>query len=378
VIRSDGALVVGCYNASPMAADYFVLLQGDDPFSITNVVDIEAVQPWTPTQLRHLTPSGLMGFYQAFTLPSGVDLTTITDPRIMAFLALDSDGDGIPNLWELTLGISPTDPRDAGMMASGYNLTWLQMYQILSTLPEAYFAQASTNVVAGASNVAVQVAFTKPFSGKVYYTLGGTAVGGNSGTNMDYYTPSGSVGVANATSASLNIRLVPPAGVSLSERTLVISLSTSNDIASMAYSVRASASVQTVHILPSSQGVYLGSLTISNGLPVDAQTVKMAVRPTSTGGNLALFDVAGNPLLGDSFSVPVVADASGFQLSGPFSRVIAATPLGRNINLNLAFGLTTVTNTNSFTVPVTLTLGGLTGSGVSYSGQGWLNLVRVQ
>jgi Bacterial TSP3 repeat/Carboxypeptidase regulatory-like domain/Bacterial Ig-like domain (group 2) len=54
-----------------------------------------------------------------------------------SFASLDSDGDGMPDTWEIANGLNPFDPTDAGLDPDGDGLTNLQEYQ-LGTNPHVY------------------------------------------------------------------------------------------------------------------------------------------------------------------------------------------------------------------------------------------------
>jgi hypothetical protein len=284
-------------------------------------------------------------------------------------------GDGISDGWKLQHGLSPFGPSVAGQIPLGDTRTWLQIYQadaISSQLPVASCAVLATNIIAGASNVAVQVRFSKNYSGNVTYQVTGTAVPSATGLG-DYIPPSGIIAVSNATSATISITLTPPPAIELA-RTLLVALSIPSSNVSYTISTN---SVETVQILPSAQGVFLGTLAITNGPLIGVQPVKMALRQGGN-GNTAFFDLTPSPLLGNTFSVHVVSSQSGFQLNGQgYTNQISNTPWGRNMNLNFAFGFTT-TNGTVFSTPVTIGLGGLTASGKTYNGSGTLTLSKSQ
>ena len=54
-----------------------------------------------------------------------------------SFAELDSDGDGMPDAWEIANGLNPYDPTDAGLDPDGDGLTNLQEYK-LGTNPHVY------------------------------------------------------------------------------------------------------------------------------------------------------------------------------------------------------------------------------------------------
>jgi hypothetical protein len=231
--------------------------------------------------------------------------------------------------------------------------------------------------VVGTSNVTIPVAFTSPFTGRFAIQLSGTAIPSAPGVAGDYVAPlASSIFVNNATTANITIALVPEPDIEI-DRTLVIAL-TAPPPTNQTYTISNNTCVTTVRIAQSTLGVFVGTLAITNGLFTGAQSVKMALRPGAGGGTIALLDVTGNSLLGNTFSVPVNASASGFQLNGgQFSTLLTNTPWGRNLSVNLSFG-TTQTNGVTFVTPVTMNLTGLTASGLSYSGSGSMNLAQSQ
>jgi hypothetical protein len=294
-------------------------------------------------------------------------------------------GDGIPDGWKLQNGLDPFDPSVTNQVPFGDTQTWLQVYQTttsLAALPLAYFPTPSTTVVVGATNVTVQVAFTKPFSGTLNYQVSGSAladVNTPTGPAGDYIPPTGYItNLQSALAADISIALTPVSAVEV-DRTLLVALSYQSNAALRSYTITTKTSVEAIHIVQSTQGVFVGTLGFTNGVYATSKGVKMALRSG------AFFDVTGDPLLGDSFTVLVNSSASGFQLNNSsFTRQITNTPWGRPLNLNLTFGAT-ITNTAAindtnavFVTPVSLTVNGLTGSGRSVTGYGTLTLSRAQ
>ena len=233
------------------------------------------------------------------------------------------------------------------------------------------------------------MAFTKPYNGFLTYQLSGTAVPQSSGVTGDYVSPSGKLFVANSTTANISITLVPETDIEIN-RSIVIALS-APPVTSQTYAILTNSCVATIQIMQSTQGVFVGTLTITNGLFAGSQSVKMALRPGTGGSTVALLDVTGNSLLGNTFSVPVSLNANGFQLNGgPYPGPVTNTPWGRNIMVKLSFGTTQFLNVTTsspggqtsygsiYSTPITMSLAGLTSSGLSYSGSGTLNLEQSQ
>ena len=138
------------------------------------------------------------------------------------------------------------------------------------------------------------------------------------------------------------------------------------------------ASVCQISILQSTLGVFIGSLAITNGLPITAQPIKMALRSGAT-GPIAYFDATGSTLLPNIFSLPASVATNGFQLTDGYAQQLTNSALGRPMAGALSFGPTQSDPAgNSFITPVTMTLTGLTASGLNYSGTGILSLSRSQ
>ncbi len=292
--------------------------------------------------------------------------------------------DGIPSGWELQQGLDPLGPSVATNIPPGDTRTWYQIYLddfAQSQLPLASFPVASSTVIAGLAEADVPVAFSKPFTGRLIYHLSGTAIPNTpspAGLNGDYFPPAGYVDVSNTTNATIAIQLTPRQAVE-DDRSLLIALSvvpTSTNHYAIT-NLTSYPSIHTLRIVQSLQGIYVGTLSITNGLVLGPQPVKMAIRPGAGTSTVAFFDVTGNPLLGDNFSIPVSYDANQFQLTGGYSTQVTNTPFARPLALNLSFGLTQ-TNGVLFTVPATMTVSGLTASGLPYTGLGYLNLTRTQ
>ena len=242
----------------------------------------------------------------------------------------------------------------------------------------ASFPVPTTVIVTGSNVVSVPVNFTGPYTGPLSYQISGTAIPKSTGITGDYVQPSGSIFVTNATSATIKIQMVPEPDIEIN-REIVIAIS-SPPLTNQTYVITTNSSVATIQIVQSSQGVFLGNLTITNGLLSGVQSVKMALRAGLGNNTIALFDVTGNSLLGNTFSVPASVNADSFQLGGgqPFTQVVSNTPWGRPLTVQLTFGTTQNTNGIALITPVTLSILNLTASGVTYSGSGILTLVQSQ
>jgi hypothetical protein len=359
---SNGVAQIGF----PSRADSYYLLHAADSLTATSPA-VAALLGASGPQLFQSPLSAQAVFFRLEEIP-----LTSTNSVL---------GDPVPDAWKLQQGLSIFNPTILNQSPPGDTRTWYQIYTNslgLAQLPLAYFPAASSTVIAGSTEADVPVSFSKPFTGRLTYHLSGTAVPyapTAAGQDGDYFPPPGYVDVTNSTSALISIGLVQRQAVE-ADRSLLVALSVIPG-STTAYAITNNTSVHAVQIAQSLQGVYLGTFSITNGLRIGAQPVKMAIRPGSGGGTVAFFDVTGNPLLGDNFSIPASVDTVGFQLTGGFSRQLTNTPFARPLTLTVAFGATQ-TNGAAFITPATITANGLTASGVPYTGAGYLTLTRSQ
>ncbi len=352
---TNGALQI----AFPGQADSYYLLQAAPSLSVTSQPVSALLGSSGSLRFGHSVSQARAMFFRVAQLPLSATNDII--------------GDGIADGWKLQNGLDPFGPSVANQVPFGDTRTWLQIYQAVAGLPLAYFPVSSTTVVAGASNATLQVAFSQPFTGTLTYHLSGTAIPYKSGIG-DYLPPPGYINVSSTTTANISINLTPSPAVEVN-RTLLVALSAPSS--NPAYTISTN-SVAAIHILQSTQGVFLGTLSITNGLFLGAQSVKMALRPGAGSSMVAFFDTTPSPLLGNTFSVPVLSSASGFQLNGHgYTNELSNAPWGRNVTMSLVFGATQ-TNGTVFVTPVTLAATGLTASGQVYAGYGNLTLSRSQ
>jgi hypothetical protein len=305
-------------------------------------------------------------------------------------------GDGIPDSWKLQHGLNVFGPSVAGQIPFGDTRTWLQIYQAdyaASQLPLAYFPQTSLTNLVGGSNISVQVTFTKPFTGTLNYQLAGTAIP-NTATpdlaNGDYIQPANNtVSVTNATQASISIALVSRDAIE-ADKDILLALSTravTNYAMAPPYTSylittnnATNASICRVHLVQSTNGVYVGGVSFASGAFAGTQSARMAIRQLTIGGLktfASIFDTTGSPILGNTFSVPVTLGTNGFQLNGGcYSRTLTNTAFGRRVDMNLCFGTTRLAANGSLITPVTLSISNLTASGRAYASHGNLVLAR--
>lgn len=313
---------------------------------------------------------------QVFQTPVSAKFMLFRVEQIPSTSTNSLNGDGIPDGWKLQHGINPLEPGVTNQIPFGDTRTWLQIYQ--AEPPLAYFPQTSTTVVVGTSNVTVQVYFTKPFTGRLNYQLGGTAIPDTATpdrANGDYVQPTGFVNVSGSAQAVISIALVVRQAVE-ADRTLLIALTTAPT--NQNYTIGSGSSVCNVRLVQSLQGTFVGTLTITNGTPLPAQSIKMAFRSGAGGETIALIDVTGNPLFGNSFVVPATVDSQRFQFIGSYQTQVTNTPFGWPISLALSFGSTEMTTGGSFVTPVSLAVDGLTASAHQYVGTGMMILSRIQ
>jgi hypothetical protein len=381
-----------CGWKTPVEAQSFsigppALSNGAINFSLTNsqtsfyyLLDIAPVlsSPFGPTN-AFLGNGGVLNFAPELN-PLGSAFYRVEELPLSSLN--DILGDGIPDGFKLLHGLPVFGPSQANAVPLGSTNTWLGIYRRqtnLAALPLAFFPFPTTNVLVGTSNVSILVALTRPLTGWIYYQISGTAIPSATGVTGDYVPPTGSVFINNTTIGHIAINLNPEPDIEVN-RTIVIALA-APPIANQTYTIATNICVSTVQIVQSSAGLYVGTLALTNGLFAGTQSVKMALRPGAGNSTVALLDVTGNALFPNTFSVPVQSSLNGFQLfsSTQVTNVVTNTPWGRTLTNYLSFG-TTETNANgiTFSTPVSISLAGLTTSGVSYSGAGTLTLTISQ
>ena len=378
---SNGAFVITFPSAFPSLPNSYYVLTGANALSNQS--------PFSPLG----SPNTLFGpTYPAIGNGDYLNFAPQVSPSGSMFyqveqLSLTSTNsiirDGIADGFKLLHTLPVFGPSQAAIKPLGSTNTWLGIYRNqtnLAALPLAYFPNPSATFVVGVSNVAIQVAFTKPFTGRVTYQLSGTAIPSSTGVVGDYIAPAGNVFINNSTTANITITLVPEPDIEIN-RSIVVALS-APPLTSQTYTITTNSCVATIQIVQSTNGVFIGTLNITNGLLAGAQSVKMALRPGAGSSTMALLDVTGNALLGSTFAItniPVAVGTNGFQLNGgQFASVVTNTPWGRNLTNYLSFGPTQSSDGTTFTTPVAMSLSGLTASGISYPGSGTLTLTRSQ
>jgi len=368
-------------EAQPFAITSTSLSNGAVQMQFPSRADSYYLLNSTPSLITNPSPVAAQlgnGTSQAFENPINQESMFFRVEQLPLTSTNDILGDGIADGFKLQNGLPVFGPSYATKVPLGDTRTWLQIYRTetnVAALPLAYFPVLTNTVLVGSSNVIVPVAFNKPYTGRLTYQLSGSAVPKSTGVSGDYVPPAGSVFFNNAINGNITISLVPEPDIEM-DRSIVIALS-APVVTNQTYTITSNSCVATVNIVQSSLGLFVGDLTFTNGLFAGSQAVKMALRPGGS-GTVALLDVTGNALFSNTFSVPVVASAGGFQLNGSgSSSLVTNTPWGRNLSVSLLFGQTE-TNGTTFTTPVTMALAGLTASGVSYSGSGTLNVTLSQ
>jgi hypothetical protein len=345
---------------------YYILSRGD---TVTNIVLATGLALGEGPQGELADPVGAVtrpaSFYRIRKVP-------IAQP-------LDTDGDGIDDVWELGLPaqLNPLNASDAQLPSAGPgSQTWKQAYdneQSASQLPVAYFPELSSTVLADAADASVRVAFSKPFTGRLRYQLSGTAIPPSAGVDADFEAPPGFVDVAGANTATIRLILIPRGAIE-NDRSILVALSVPAG-ANVDYRT-ADSSVHELKILQGDRGVFIGTLSITNGLLLGSVPVKMALR-IKPNGIRANFDVNGDPLLGDGFTVAASDASPGLQFTDSYSRQLSNTPFGRPVRIQVQFGVTQ-SDQNSLATPVTIAVDGLTGSGRSVVGAGVLRLTKAR
>lgn len=284
----------------------------------------------------------------------------------------DQDHDGIPDAWELQHGLNPFLASDAAQVVPPDPRTWLQKYldEIASLqLPLAYFPSATSAVLADATNAVIPVAFSKPFTGRLTYQVGGTAVAATVGTLGDYRPLPRYLDVTGSTNAQIPVTLISSRFVTTS-RSLVLTLSQTDP---PAYRVQSNV-VYEVHILSDSAGSFVGNFTTTNDFLLGAQPVRVALRASGGTGLVAYFDTSQSSFFAGPIQVPVQVVATNLlHFTNPTSGVLSLTNLPQPMQWTLSLGDLTGTN-GILAGGFTLTLRGLSSSGRQVQAAGNLTL----
>ena len=286
---------------------------------------------------------------------------------------LDTDGDGIDDVWELRFRQSGAalDGADALQDHNGNGRPDLDDYRDEVLPLAAGFALAESAVLVTQSEVGVPVILTKPHSGRVRFQVGGTALPGR-----DYeiagITPTQSTAdvPVNGTSAVIPVR-IKDGPIIERDRVLVLSLV---DEATPTYRLSATAPLtHALRITEADRGVYFGTLSPTNGFVLAPQPLRIALR-TKDAGIEACFDTTLSTLFQAPFTMPARLVNGTPVMDGVATGQLDAATLGRTVSWSLSFPESSTDESGVTTAGFQLILTGLSASGRPVTASGALSL----
>jgi hypothetical protein len=268
-------------------------------------------------------------------------------------------GEPIPDAWKLLHGLNIFDANLLNQLAPGDTRTWLQVYQN-QQLPIAYFLETSSSVLADATNTTVQIGFSRSFSGRLTYAIGGTALAAAGRQQGDYRPLPGFLDVTNVMNAQIPVTLIGSPAVT-APKSLLLTLSQPN-VAVAGYQLRSNL-VHEILIRADSAGTYVGTLTPTNQSLLGPQAIRVALRDGTSGDLSAYFDTSQGTFFRTPFQMPVrKSGSSRLQFLAPASGSISVTNLPERLHWTLTVSDLTGTN-GALTGSFTLSVSGLSASG---------------
>lgn len=370
------------HQADP--AYYYILYRGTNVAQVVSAVDMALGAP-VVGQLQDATPSNTAAFYRALRVP-------VSTP-------LDTDGDGIDDVWELQFRLpgAALNPADANQDQNSSGTPDLADYY--STLPlVAWFTTEHTAALSYGGVVNIPIRFTKPVTG-VY----GYEISGNASAGKDFQLLSGVVNLNNSLSTTIPVQIL--SYVSLrGPRSIVLTLKTpASNVVSRIPATPAEGnaswgrfSSHVVTIRDADQGLYTGNLsflsqttrTVENGqtnvtiVPSPAvapSTLRMALR--SGPSPQAVIELPEFILFTNRINLPVslAGNLQGFHSPSPVNGFTILPQLS-NRRVDWQFEFTSLTFTNQgvlLEAECRITLNGLTASGIPRILNGTISASRI-
>lgn len=363
---------------------YYILYRGTNVANIVSAVDMALGVP-VEGQLADVAPPNTGAFYRALRVP-------VATP-------LDTDGDGIDDIWELQFRLpgAALNTADANQDQNSSGTPDLADYY--DSLPlVAWFTSAQTPAISYGGVVNVPVRFTKPVTG-VY----GYEVSGNAGAGRDFQPLSGIINLNNSLSTTIPVQILPPTSLR-GPRSIVLTLKTpASNVVSRIPATPAEGnpawsrfSSHVITIRDADQGLYTGNLsflsettrTVESGqtnvtiVPAPAvapSTLRMALR---TGPSpQAVIELPEFILFTNRINLPVNLSGNlhGFHSPSPVNG-FTILPQLNNRRVDWQFEFTSLTFTNQgvlLDAECRITLNGLTASGVPKILNGTISASRI-
>lgn len=262
---------------------------------------------------------------------------------------------GITNLVGSSVGTGPESRFTNNVEGS------MAFYRVgaLSGSLAAYFPVAASVALVDAGSASVTVAFTKPFTGRLTYMAGGSALPSSVLNDGDYEALPGYLDLQEATQAEIPVLLTPRLGLE-EDKTILLTL-TQPGGANQPYSLKASLAHELM-ITSGDLGRYWGTMTVTNDFLLNPQSIKLALRRGFSGATEALIDPSPSPLFGGVFTLPVrLTPGAPFQFEGTASGSLTNQVTPQPLRWTLSVGTLVLTN-QALTAPFTLVVGGLSAS----------------
>jgi hypothetical protein len=304
--------------------------------------------------------------------------------KISLLSPLDTDQDGIDDVWELRFrqAGAALNGADANADQNGNGVADAVDYAnyLAAQAPLATLATAGSQFSDTAGTVGVQVLFSKPYSGTLHFQISGTAVQG-----LDYQPAFGPLDASsggeipvNGTSANIPIALLTNTAVNVS-RALVISLRQPSGVPSMGSYTLGALTTHVLKIVDGDLGTFGGVIQFTNAAGLTPQTIRLALRSGSSTTGSALLDTASSPFFKRKpLLVPVQFGGDGRTITawGPVSGTTISTNVSGQVlqtAWSLELGAPTL-QSKTLSAPVTLRVTGLSASGRSVQAQGTLTM----
>jgi hypothetical protein len=366
------------------SAYYYILYRGTNVANIVSAVDMALGVP-LEGQLLDAAPPPVAAFYRVLRVPTAAPL--------------DTDGDGIDDVWELRFRLpgAALNPADANQDHNSSGTPDLVDYW--NSLPlVAWFTNAESSALSYGGPVNVPIRFTKPVTGVFAYEIGGNATAGK-----DYQSLSGTVSLNNSLCTTIPVQVLPSSSLT-GPRSIVLTLKTpASNVVSRIPATPAEGnpswsrySSHVITVRDADQGFYTGNLsflsettrTVANGqtnvtiVPSPAvapSTLRMALR--SAPNPQAVIELSECILFTNRFSMPLIlaGNLQGFHSPSPVSGVTIFPQLNsRQVAWRFEFTSLTFTNQGALLdAECRITLSGLTASGIPRILKGTISASRI-
>lgn len=343
---------------------YYVLYQGAEVVAIRLATDMTLGAPGVGQLTDHSAPTQAASFYR-------IQRIAISQP-------VDTDGDGIDDLWELR-NRRPGAALNGNDAREDHNGNGFPDLDELSLPIASLEKDDAAEIAENNKKVSVNVLFSKPFNGTASVLLGGNAILGRdfniSGSNpSDQTAHVPTVGQR----ATFEITILDQPTID-PDRYVILSILEPSTNAAAQYRTSKSAPVNlTLRITEGNSGLYAGILSFTNKEALGSHPVRVAVRSEVGGSKVAYMDATKSAFFRQGISVPLDPTSSSDRLS--FAAAATGQSVSAGLRRSLGWTLTIGATTNvkeGLLAPVALQIDGLSASERPVMAQGVLQLVRI-